>query len=115
MTKRLLKLLCGLGCIGFLMLSVTSCSMDAPKDGVQIKVANKLSSDQVKTLKKVLKAYDSGISSTGTTTLNGKTVINLSPVSDPVAFSKKITCGKVTATSGNVITLDVDITKLATP
>jgi hypothetical protein len=115
MSKIVMRTLCGISLAALVVCSMCSCSMDPPKNGVQIKVANKLSTDEVEALKKALKACDSGITSTGHMTMNGATTINMSPVTDIKAFSAKITFGTIKSTNGNVITLDVDTTKLGLP
>ena len=112
MSKIVMRTLCGISLAALVLCSMCSCSMDPPKGGVQIKVANKLSDDEVEALKKALEACDSGITSVGHMTMNGVTTINMSPVADVKAFSAKITFGTIKSTNGNVITLEVDTTKL---
>ncbi len=105
----MLKTIMKLGLVGILAVTLlgmtTGCSMDPPEDGVQVKVTNKLSETQTKTLLETLSGYDSGITSKTTMTVNEKVTYNLSPVADVKAFADKITCGTVEGIEGRVITI----------
>ncbi|MGY8748138.1 MAG: hypothetical protein ACKVHR_08810 [Pirellulales bacterium] len=91
------------------LAAITGCSldMDAPANGVQIKIDKPVSKEVQETWKKMLKAnLDEGQTSSSTVSVNGKSTFNYSPVADPQAYADKIDFAKVVKIEGNVIWLE---------
>ena len=94
----------------------TACGMgfdlQPPSDGVQIKISNKLTSAQESAVIEALQALAPGINGYHSTSVNGRTTLNLAPIQDVPAFISAITLGPVTSIDHNVIQLEVDTDSL---
>ena len=117
MKSHTLKHLSNLFCILTLSLGMTACGMslmemEPPTDGVQLKITNNLSQTEADALVEALESLDAGINSTGTMTVNGAVTVNLSPIADLQDFIRKINVGTIESVDQNVITLEVDTSKL---
>lgn len=89
------------------MLFSVGCSMEAPDDGVQVKVVDTLTEAEADALQEQLEGVGSGISSTSSMMVNGKYTFNFSPVEDVQAFSDSITFAKVVSVNDRVIEISV--------
>ena len=95
-------------------LSSLGCSFDVPENGVQLIVEQDLGDDQMDILKLRLEKLrdEGGMQSISSMTMNGVTLINLSPVTDVETFSSRIDFGEVSNVEGRVVHLSVDIARL---
>ena len=91
----------------FAILFSVGCSMEAPSDGVQVKVVDALTEAEAEALQEQLEGIDSGINSTSSMMVNDKYTFNLSPVSDVKAYSDAITFAKVVSVNDRVIEISV--------
>ena len=89
------------------LLFSAGCSMEAPSDGVQVKVVESLTEAEAEALQEQLEAAGSGITSTSSMMVNGKYTFNFSPVEDVKAFSDSITFAKVVSVNDRVIEISV--------
>ena len=90
------------------------CSFDVPENGVQLIVEQELNDDQMEILKVRLERMrdEGGMQSISSLTMNGITMINLSPVADVEAFSDGIDFGEVSNIEGRVVHLSVNVAQL---